>query len=100
MLFRSADLARHGVAFDEVEGLIDVVRRAREAEVACVLKAAADGAWRVSLRSLGAADVCRIAEGFGGGGHRFAAGFTSDEPAATVIDRIAAGLAAGSAGTR
>ena len=28
-----ADLARHGVTFEEVEGLIDVVRRTREAEV-------------------------------------------------------------------
>src|SRR6185436_16694755 len=42
-----ADLERHGVSFEEVEGLIDVVRRTREAEVACVLKEAADGAWRV-----------------------------------------------------
>jgi len=87
------DLARHGVAYDEIEGLIDVVRRAREAEVACVLKEAADGAWRVSLRSLGAVDVCRIAEEHGGGGHRFAAGFTSDETADAVIDSIAGAVA-------
>ena len=78
-----ADLARHGVSFEEVEGLIDVVRRTREAEVACVLKEAPDGGWRVSLRSLGDVDVCRIAEHQGGGGHRFAAGFTSDEPRPT-----------------
>ena len=83
-----ADLARHDVTFEEVEGLIDLVRRTREAEVACVLKEAADGAWRVSLRSLGAVDVCRVASGEGGGGHRFAAGFTSDDPAEVVIRRI------------
>ena len=83
-----ADLARHDVTFEEVEGLIDLVRRTREAEVACVLKEAADGAWRVSLRSLGSVDVCRIAEHEGGGGHRFAAGFTSDDPAEVVIQRI------------
>ena len=88
-----ADLVRHGVAYEEVEGLIDVVRRAREAEVACVLKEADDGAWRVSLRSLGAVDVCRIATDHGGGGHRFAAGFTSDEPADVVIASIAAAIA-------
>ncbi len=74
-----ADLARHGVTFEEVEGLIDVVRRTREAEVACVLKQAPDATWRVSLRSLGHVDVRLIAERQGGGGHRFAAGFTSDE---------------------
>src|SRR3954451_2583958 len=86
------DLARHGVTFEEVEGLIDVVRRTREAEVACVLKEAPDHTWRVSLRSLGDVDVRHIAEREGGGGHRFAAGFTSDDPAAKVVARILAAL--------
>jgi phosphoesterase RecJ-like protein len=87
-----SDLEKHGVSFEEVEGLIDVVRRTREAEVACVLKEAADGAWRVSLRSLGAVDVRHVAEAQGGGGHRFAAGFTSDEPVESVIAQILAAL--------
>jgi phosphoesterase RecJ-like protein len=82
------DLVRHDVSFEEVEGLIDLVRRTREADVSCVLKEAADGAWRVSLRSLGAVDVCKIAEREGGGGHRLAAGFTSDDPADVVVGRI------------
>jgi phosphoesterase RecJ-like protein len=83
-----ADLARHGVSFEEVEGLIDVLRRTREAEVACVLKEGADATWRVSLRSLGSVDVRHIAERQGGGGHRFAAGFTSDESAEAVVAQI------------
>jgi len=83
-----ADLARHGVTFEEVEGLIDVVRRTREAEVACVLKQGPDSTWRVSLRSQGSVDVRDIAERQGGGGHRFAAGFTSDESAEAVVARI------------
>jgi phosphoesterase RecJ-like protein len=86
------DLARHGVTFEEVEGLIDVVRRTREADVACVLKEAGDHTWRVSLRSLGEIDVRHVAEREGGGGHRFAAGFTSDAPAKQVIARILAAL--------
>lgn len=88
-----ADLARHGVTFEEVEGLIDVVRRTREADVACVLKEAPDGTWRVSLRSVGETDVRRVAECQGGGGHRFAAGFTSDEPADVVVAKVLAALA-------
>jgi len=87
-----ADLARHGVTFEEVEGLIDIVRRAREATVACVLKEAPDGTWRISLRSLGAVDVCRIAEQHAGGGHRFAAGFTSDEAPDAVVAQIVAAI--------
>jgi phosphoesterase RecJ-like protein len=87
-----ADLARHGVTFEEVEGLIDVVRRTREAEVSCVLKEATDGTWRISLRSLGAVDVRLIAEQQGGGGHRFAAGFTSDEAPEAIVAKILAAL--------
>jgi len=87
-----ADLARHDVSFEEVEGLIDLVRRTREADVSCVLKEAGDGAWRVSLRSLGAVDVCKIAEAEGGGGHRLAAGFTSDDSADVVVNRILGSL--------
>ena len=83
-----SDLERHDVTFDEVEGLIDVLRRTREAQVACVLKQAADSTWRVSLRSLGTVDVRLIAERQGGGGHRFAAGFTSDESAEAVVAHI------------
>jgi len=83
-----ADLARYGVTFEEVEGLIDVVRRTSEAEVAAVLKEGTDGLTRVSLRSLGAVDVCRIAQSQGGGGHRFAAGFSTDESIPEVVARI------------
>jgi phosphoesterase RecJ-like protein len=70
-------LERHGVTLEEVEGLIDIVRRAAEAEVACVLKEESDGTVRVSLRSLGDVDVRAIAVKYGGGGHRSAAGFES-----------------------
>jgi phosphoesterase RecJ-like protein len=77
------DLDRHGVTVDEVEGLIDLVRRAVEAEVACVAKEAGEGT-RVSLRSVThqedgrqwGVDVGALATRLGGGGHRYAAGFT------------------------
>jgi phosphoesterase RecJ-like protein len=36
------------------------------------------GDLRVSLRSKGVADVSAVATALGGGGHRYAAGFTSD----------------------
>ncbi|MFI5054098.1 MAG: bifunctional oligoribonuclease/PAP phosphatase NrnA [Acidimicrobiia bacterium] len=85
-------LVRHGVTLEEVEGLIDIVRRATEAEVTCVLKEEADGSLRVSLRSLGDVDVRAIAEQHGGGGHRFAAGFESDRDIPAVVARIRASL--------
>lgn len=85
-------LGRHGVTIDEVEGLIDILRRTAEAEVTCVLKEEEDGTIRVSLRSLGGIDVRRVAEANGGGGHRFAAGFSSDLDVPTVVARITAAL--------
>jgi bifunctional oligoribonuclease and PAP phosphatase NrnA len=81
-------LTRHGVTLEEVEGLIDIVRRATEAEVTCVLKEEADGSVRVSLRSLGDVDVRLIADANGGGGHRFAAGFESTLDIPTVVANI------------
>lgn len=72
------DLRRHGVVLDEVEGVIDVIRTAREAEVAVIAKEGLDGQLRVSTRSKGRVDVGEICTALGGGGHRFAAGYTSD----------------------
>ncbi|HEY5012585.1 MAG TPA: bifunctional oligoribonuclease/PAP phosphatase NrnA [Acidimicrobiia bacterium] len=86
------DLDRYGVTFEEVEGLIDVVRRTSEAEVAAVFKEGTDGVIRVSLRSLGAVDVCRIAQSQGGGGHRFAAGFSTDDSVSEIVRRIESAL--------
>jgi bifunctional oligoribonuclease and PAP phosphatase NrnA len=82
------ELNKFQVTMEEVEGLIDILRRTREAEVSCVLKEEIDGTVRVSLRSLGDVDVRRIAESEGGGGHRFAAGFTSDDGIDAVVARI------------
>ena len=48
-----ADRAAHGLGYDTVEPMIDVVRRTEEAEVAIVFKQDDDGAWQVSARSKG-----------------------------------------------
>ena len=85
-------LGRHGVTMDEVEGLIDIIRRTAEADVACVLKEDRDGTVKVSLRSVGATDVEQIATLNGGGGHRFAAGFTSGDSIEATVDRIRTSL--------
>jgi phosphoesterase RecJ-like protein len=81
-------LERHGVTLEEVEGLIDILRRTTEAEVTCVLKEEPGLGMRVSLRSLGDVDVCAIASEHGGGGHRFAAGFESTLDIPAVVARI------------
>lgn len=85
-------LTRHGVTMEEVEGLIDIIRRTAEADVACVLKEDVDGTVKVSLRSVGATDVEQVATANGGGGHRFAAGFTSRDGIDATVARIRTSL--------
>ena len=72
-----ADLAETGVGVGETDDMIDVIRTAREADVAVVLKQQRDGRFKVSARSRGGADLAAVAARFGGGGHRLAAGYTS-----------------------
>jgi bifunctional oligoribonuclease and PAP phosphatase NrnA len=80
-----ADLAAHGVEMDETEGLIDLVRTDGASDVAAVLKEQPEGGYKVSLRSKGATDVGRLATGFGGGGHKYAAGFSSELDAEAIV---------------
>ncbi len=93
---RADELARHGLGLADVEGVIDVVRTAEEAEVAVVLKQdPVEGNLKVSTRSKGAVDVGAVCSALGGGGHRFAAGFTSydDVPGTLATVRAALGEA-------
>ncbi|MDP8960835.1 MAG: bifunctional oligoribonuclease/PAP phosphatase NrnA [Actinomycetota bacterium] len=83
-----ADLDRFGVALEETEGLIDVLRSADAAEVTMVMKELADGDWRVSLRSKGRTDVGSLAREFGGGGHSFSAGFVVSGSRETTVSRV------------
>ncbi|BCL16292.1 DHH family phosphoesterase [Micromonospora sagamiensis] len=87
-----ADLARHDQQPYVLEPLIDSVRCTAEADVSGVLKQIAEDGWAVSLRSKGAVDVSRVAVALGGGGHRFAAGFTGRGTAQDVVARIRAEL--------
>ncbi|WP_424535326.1 DHH family phosphoesterase [Sphaerisporangium viridialbum] len=80
-----ADRAAHCLPYDECEGIIDVIRRTDEPDVAVVLKEDDEGAWQVSTRSKGQVDVGRACTALGGGGHVRAAGFTShDSPEETM----------------
>lgn len=78
-----------GLTYDLIEGVIDVVRKAQEAEVAAVIKETDSGELRVSLRSKGAVDVSRVGSALGGGGHRYSAGYTA---ATSDLERLLADL--------
>ncbi|PTR26590.1 phosphoesterase RecJ-like protein [Rhodococcus sp. OK519] len=74
-----------GLGSEEVESVVDIVRTTSEAEVAAVFKESAPGSWSVSLRSKETVDVAAVAERLGGGGHRFAAGYTVSGPVESAI---------------
>jgi phosphoesterase RecJ-like protein len=95
----AADRDSGDLPFDLVEPVIDVVRRASEAEVAMVVKEDDLGDLRVSLRSKGVVDVSTVAMALGGGGHRYAAGFTArsrvlDDVVDSVRDALSVPVAA------
>ena len=89
------DRAAHRLPFEVAESVIDVVRRADEADVAVVLKEDDEGCWQVSARSKGRADVGRACVALGGGGHPLAAGFTAHGTAAEVMTALREQLAMG-----
>jgi phosphoesterase RecJ-like protein len=87
------DLRAHDMHAGDTDDLIDVIRTSRDADVAAVLKQQRDGRFKVSVRSRGGHDLAATAAAFGGGGHRLAAGYTSDHGPAGTIERLVAVLA-------
>jgi bifunctional oligoribonuclease and PAP phosphatase NrnA len=77
-----------GCTNNDTEGLINLPLTAREIQAVVFFKLAPDGELRVSMRSKYDVDVRRVANTFGGGGHKNAAGFTVSETLAAVRPRI------------
>lgn len=94
-----ADLEAGGVPINETDDLIDLVRTAREADVAAVFKEQVAGGFKVSLRSRGDTDVSAVAGRLGGGGHRLAAGYTSRATLEESVAQLVAAVAAAGAST-
>jgi bifunctional oligoribonuclease and PAP phosphatase NrnA len=89
-----ADAQRTGASMSDADDLIDLVRMAREADVASVLKQQRDGRFKVSMRSKGETDVGSVAAALGGGGHRLAAGYTAgpglEDSVAKMVEALVA----------
>jgi len=87
-----ADLREAGVHPSETDDLIDVIRTARDVDVAALVKQQKDGRFKVSMRSRGEHDLAAVAAAFGGGGHRLAAGYTSAHGPAETVARLIGAL--------
>ena len=92
----SEDMARAGADAEDCEGVVNYVISTAGIEAAVFLRGIADThRFRLSIRSKGKLDVSRVAEHFGGGGHRSASGCTMDGPLDLAIERILTQLRTG-----
>ena len=67
------DMANVGAKMGDHEGLVDLGRNVGGVEVSVFMRED-NGNYRISLRSNGKVDVNKVAQKFGGGGHKMAAG--------------------------
>jgi phosphoesterase RecJ-like protein len=83
-----AVLAACGCTQNDTEGIINLPLTAREIQAVVFFKISGEGDVRVSMRSKYDVDVRVVANEFGGGGHKNAAGFTVAGPLEEVQPRI------------
>ncbi|WP_319561217.1 bifunctional oligoribonuclease/PAP phosphatase NrnA [Marispirochaeta sp.] len=73
-------IAAAGALYEEADTLINIPLQSEKIRVSVFFKENTEGLLRCSLRSKGNINVSRIAQKYGGGGHRTAAGFKSPCP--------------------
>ena len=93
---RRSDYADTGAVPQDSEDLVNFTRSVAGVEVGLLFLEQPRGGVKVSLRSRARVDVARVAERFGGGGHRRASGATLnttlEEAHARVLEAVAAAL--------
>jgi phosphoesterase RecJ-like protein len=80
LVMRREMIAESGATYEDADQFINIPLRSEDIRVSVFFKENLEGLMRCSMRSKGAIDVVEIAERFGGGGHRTAAGFKCREP--------------------
>jgi phosphoesterase RecJ-like protein len=92
----SQDMDLAGAEAEDCEGVVNYLISIAGVESAVFLREVPDASqFRLSIRSKGKLDVARIAEHFGGGGHRSASGCTIDGPLSMATERILTQLRTG-----
>ena len=90
--------ARAGASSGDSEGLVDYPRSIAGVQAVALLREVGPSRYKVSLRSRGDVDVEQVARRHGGGGHKNAAGFTTEGEAsalrASLVEQLAAALPA------
>ena len=87
-----ADFARAGALPSDTEDVINMTLAIAGAQVAVIVVEQPEGGCKVSLRSRCDVDCSRIAEQFGGGGHKAAAGAFLHEPPERATAQVLAAV--------
>lgn len=82
------DYATTGAVPGDTEDLINYPRSIDGVEVALMFIEQPEGGTKISFRARSRIDVSKIAEGFGGGGHKLASGARSDLDLPTVKEQV------------
>jgi len=85
-------LQETGATHEDADGLINIPLNVKDIQAVAFFKEIAPDSFRISLRSKGSVDVNRVANVFGGGGHKNAAGCTVQGPYPEVRARLVAEL--------
>ncbi len=81
-------LEKTGSSADDSEGMVNYALSVEGVRVCAFFKQKRAQFYRVSLRSRGDEDVSEVAQHYGGGGHRNAAGMSLEGPFEEVRDRV------------
>lgn len=86
------DMASHSVTVDDVEGVVDTIRKVGGPRVVVLQRQIEDG-WKFSLRAkVQGLDMNAVAGMFGGGGHKMAAGCKLTGSEIEARDRVLAAM--------
>lgn len=81
-------MERLGAREEDCEGLVNYALSMADVQVAIFFREQPDKRYRVSLRSKGEINVSKVAEHFGGGGHKCASGFSVEGPLAIAVSKV------------
>lgn len=90
---KKEDLTASGASYEDAEDLVNIPLQDKSVEVSILFKENQEGRLRCSLRSKGGVNVAHVAQSFGGGGHKSAAGFTCPAPLARTKEDVLQSIA-------
>ena len=86
------EMKEYEVLPKHLDGIVSQLRVTKDVETAIFLYETEPGAFKASLRSTNYVDVAEIAVKYGGGGHKRAAGFSAEEDADKLIEKLVEGV--------